>query len=70
MSLAEGKKGRPTSAADVVSLDLESTPVTDEGLKELVGLTSLEGLYLGGTKVTDRGVAELKKTLPVVKVTR
>tara|TARA_B100001123_G_C15315936_1_gene1026123 strand:+ start:3047 stop:3181 length:135 start_codon:yes stop_codon:yes gene_type:complete len=34
-------------------------------LKELV---NLQTLYLGGTKVTDAGVAELQKALPDCKI--
>jgi len=33
-------------------------------------VTALEGLYLGGTRVTDSGVEQLKKSLPNVFVLR
>jgi hypothetical protein len=42
--------------------------VTDAGLKELKGLKGLRSLVLVGTKVTDAGVAELKKALPELAV--
>jgi hypothetical protein len=34
----------------------------------LKGLTGLQTLYLRSTKVTDAGVAELKKALPNCKI--
>jgi hypothetical protein len=42
--------------------------VTDAGLKTLAGLPKLQWLYLAGTKVTDRGAADLKKALPKLKI--
>lgn len=54
---AEGKDGtRPRSPADVVTLDLKYTDVTDAGLKEFAGFKNLSVLSLGGTGVTDAGV--------------
>ena len=44
--------------------------MTDAGLKELAAIKSLPHLYLRGTKVTDQGVAELRKALPECKITR
>ncbi len=41
-----------------------NTQVTDTGLKELAGLKQLAALDLRDTKVTDAGVADLRKTLP------
>jgi len=50
-------------------LDLSSNrAITDAGLKELFGLTSLQSLSLAGTKVTDAGLKELKKALPECKI--
>jgi Leucine-rich repeat (LRR) protein len=40
-------------------LDLNLTKMTDQGLKELVGLKSLQALYLAGTQVTDEGLKDL-----------
>jgi hypothetical protein len=37
-------------------------------LKELAGLKQLQTLYLNDTKVTNRGVADLKKALPKVRI--
>ncbi|MDW7995999.1 MAG: leucine-rich repeat domain-containing protein [Gemmatales bacterium] len=50
---------------NLTTLDLENTRITDAGLKELARLKSLAVLYVdGGTKVTQRGIAELRKALP------
>jgi hypothetical protein len=48
-------------------LNLQSTQVTDAGLKELAGLKSLQLLKLSGTQVTDAGLQELRKALPLVR---
>jgi len=42
--------------------------VTDAGLKELAGLTSLERLDLVGTDVTDAGIEKLKRALPHCRI--
>jgi hypothetical protein len=51
-------------------LFLSYTLVTDEGLKELRGLRSLKYLTLHGTRVTDDGVAALRKALPRLTILR
>lgn len=48
----------------VYILDLSETDVTDEGLKQLMGLNKLKKLRLSNTKVSDEVVAELEKSLP------
>jgi Leucine-rich repeat (LRR) protein len=60
LCFAEGEGGaRPRSAAEVTSLDLASTSVTDAGLKELATLKNLTALNLTRTLVTDAGLKEL-----------
>jgi hypothetical protein len=49
-------------------LRLDSTKVTDTGLKELAGLKSLQLLDLRYTQVTDAGVKELQKVLPKCEI--
>jgi hypothetical protein len=50
-------------------LDLDGNDeVTDAGLKELAGLTSLQSLNLARTKVTKVGVDQLKKALPECQI--
>jgi internalin A len=44
--------------------------LTDAGLKELAGVRNLRSLLLGGTEVTDRGVAALEEALPNCKAFR
>ncbi len=57
---AKAKDGkRPTSPADVVSLDLSYSGVTEESLKELAFFKNLQKLSLKGTGVTDKGLKEL-----------
>jgi hypothetical protein len=50
----EKGKGKP-----VVEVSLLKTRVTDDGLKHLAGLKSLQGLILADTKVTDAGLKHL-----------
>jgi Leucine-rich repeat (LRR) protein len=47
-----------------------STNVTDAGLEHLKGLSHLKRLYLFSTCVTDEGVAELKRALPNLQVSK
>jgi hypothetical protein len=42
--------------------------VTDKGLEYFRGLTQLEDLHLGYTRVTSRGVQALRKKLPKAKI--
>ena len=43
-----------------LSILLDDTQITDAGLVHLKGLTRLQVLYLGDTKVSDAGVAEVQ----------
>lgn len=67
---AVAKGTRPTSPTAVLWFRLTGTQVTDAGLRELVGLKSLQTLYVRGTRVTDQGIAELKKTFPDLQIIR
>jgi hypothetical protein len=67
---AFGKNGRPTGLMDVRYLHLSGSKVTDTGLRELEGMTSLIKVFLDKTKVTDEGIANLKKALPELQVIR
>ena len=53
----------------VRSLLLGTNGIGDAGLKHLEGLTALEQLDLGGTKVTAAGIDALKKALPKCRIT-
>ena len=53
---------------DVVRVNLMNTEITDAGLVHLAGLTKLELFDLAETKITDAGVAELKKSLPNCRI--
>ena len=46
----------------------QPTKITDAGLVYLKGLTNLQYLNLGFTKITDAGVADLQKALPDCKI--
>ena len=56
-------KGKLTKAdlEKVVSLNLNFTKITDEGLKELPKLKQLTAIDLGSTQITDAGLKELAK---------
>jgi internalin A len=60
-------KKRPASAAEITGLNLMSAPVTDAGLKEIAGLTSLEWITVHRTKMSDKAIAELPKMFPALK---
>lgn len=47
-------------------MDLQNTQVTDTGLRELRGMTSLQFLGLSGTKVTVAGILQLRD-LPILR---
>jgi CHAT domain-containing protein/Tfp pilus assembly protein PilF/Leucine-rich repeat (LRR) protein len=51
----------------LVTLDLQKCQITDGGLGALKKMTKLGYLGLGGTKVTDAGLRQLKRTLVDVK---
>ncbi len=52
-------------------LDLRETPVTDAALQELSTLKSLKRIMLMDcTRVTDAGVAEFQRSLPLCEITR
>ncbi len=55
----EGVLARLPDPGAPFGLCLNSTKMTDAGLKELAGLKSLQALYLAGTPVTDAGLKEL-----------
>ena len=52
----------------IVAVVMRGPKVTDAGLKHLAGLKQLRKLDLTGTKVTDKGKADLKKALPNLKI--
>ena len=49
-------------------LHLGSTAVSDEGLKDLEGLTALKDLRVTRTAVTEKGVEQLQGKLPDAKI--
>jgi hypothetical protein len=49
-------------------LNVCRTPMTDEGMEYLKHLEDLEQVYLGGTRVTELGVAELGEALPNTEI--
>jgi hypothetical protein len=56
--------------AGLERLILNSTPVTDAGLKHLTGLRNLNNLQVIGTRVTEEGAASLKESLPETHIVR
>ena len=49
-------------------LNLSSTKITNEGLREVVKLQKLRSLELTNTKTTAAGAAELQKALPKCRI--
>ena len=60
LKLDEGDPIPSSRLAEVKSLNLSGTQVTDAGLAHLKGLAGLQWLSLRGTQVTDAGLAHLK----------
>ena len=52
----ESSPGKP-----VVKVNLRNKPIKDADLEQLKGLTKLQELRLGGTKITNRGLEHLKE---------
>jgi hypothetical protein len=54
--------------AQLQSLNLFGTPITNEGLENLKGMDQLKQLYLGVTQATPDRIRELKKELPGCRI--
>ena len=54
--------------AELRSLNLYDTGVTDQGLEQLAKHPKLETLYVWNTKVTREGVAALERPRPELRV--
>jgi internalin A len=59
-----------TALANLSSIGLGDTQVTDAGLAHLKGLTKLSDLSLSYTQFTDAGLKELKQALPSLTIDR
>ncbi len=56
------------NAKQLQSLDLQGCPnITDNGAQYICQLKNLSNLDLAGTKVTERGIGEIRKSLPLLK---
>ena len=53
---------------DLSSLDLDGSPITDNGLKYLYPIKTLRTVSLWNTKVTQKGVDDLQRALPHVHI--
>jgi hypothetical protein len=70
LALSRGKDGKRESDDDIVFLILAKTPITDASVKLLTEMKSLTGVDLSGTRVTDKGIAELKAAMPKLYIRR
>jgi hypothetical protein len=61
------RDNRPGSADDVRWINLDGTKVTDEGLKQLVGLKNLKGVT-GSNYTTKKAVDALRNKLPDIDI--
>ena len=55
---------------DVEVLNLTGTPVGDEGLGHVHGLTGLKRIYAAHTPITEQGVQKLEQALPDCEIYR
>ncbi len=68
-SVDDSTLARIANLKELTYLDLEICPVTDRGLQHLAHMKQLRYLDLrGGTRVTTRGVAELRELLPECRI--
>jgi hypothetical protein len=56
--------------ANLMSLNLKGSGITDKGLEHLTQMKNLQELYLLGTKVTDSGVKGFENDVVRCKVVR
>lgn len=66
----EGASQVAERLAGLEYITLSNTQVTDVGLRHLARLTSLRGLNLAHTAVTDDAVAELQRVLPSCRIAK
>ena len=55
-----GGKIKRNEQREVVQVDLDRAPISDQDLQHLVGLTSLQALWLDETGITDKGLKTLR----------
>ena len=53
---------------ELTYIKLVGTKVTDKGLESLSSIKSLEEVYLWNSKVSEKGVENLRNALPEVKI--
>ena len=63
-----GAQARLDDKGELIALHLGGTEITDAGLEQLKGLSSLDTLDLTEIKVTIEGVNKLKQALPDCKI--
>jgi hypothetical protein len=56
--------------ANLTSVDLQETQITDEGLSSLKAMPKLKQIYIHGSKVTPEGDRALKAQLPQLAIER
>ena len=56
------------SLKTLVTLNIEYSEITDEGLAHLASLDNLETLILRGTEITDKGLARLETLATVTEI--
>jgi hypothetical protein len=63
---APGKERIPAMKERFSALDVQFTPITDEGLRHLSAAPALELIVLDGTAITDEGLSHLAEA-PTLK---
>ncbi|MCH7928865.1 MAG: hypothetical protein IID03_12935 [Candidatus Dadabacteria bacterium] len=68
LGLSSGMEPTPEDLKKLSTLNLSLSNITDEGLKHISGLTSLQNLSLGGNQITDEGLKFIQTKLPACSI--
>jgi len=68
LGLSSGMEPTPEDLKKLNALDLGYSNITDEGLKHISGLTSLQNLYLYENQITDEGLKHLSSLTSLQKL--
>lgn len=69
-ALGNTKNKRGATLDDVIFINLDKAPITDASIPHLTAMKSLQGIWLRDTGVTEKGLAELRRSCPKLRVVK